>query len=111
MALTLDESQRMLHDSARSFIGERAPVAHLRRLRDSRDPDGFDRALWKEFASMGFSGVLVAEAHGGLGLGLVEAGIIIDAIGRSPIPTPFFATTVLGATPLATPHRPDPRAP
>ena len=59
MALTLDESQRMLQDSARSFIGERAPVAHLRRLRDSRDADGFDRELWREFAKMGFAGALV----------------------------------------------------
>jgi alkylation response protein AidB-like acyl-CoA dehydrogenase len=107
MALTLDESQRMLHDSARSFIGERAPVAHLRRLRDSRDPDGFDRALWQEFASMGFAGVLVPEAHGGLGLGLVEAGIIMENIGRSLMPSPFFATSVLGALALAGADHPD----
>jgi alkylation response protein AidB-like acyl-CoA dehydrogenase len=96
MALTLDESQRMLHDSARSFIGERAPVAHLRRLRDSRDPDGFDRDLWREFARMGFAGVLVPEAHGGLGLGMVEAGIILESIGRTLMPSPFLATSVLG---------------
>ena len=100
MALTLDESQRMLLDSARSFIGERAPVSHLRRLRDSRDPDGFDRALWREFADMGFAGVLVPEAHGGLGLGLVEAGIIQETIGRTLMPSPFFASAVLGARAL-----------
>lgn len=100
MALTLDESQRMLQDSARSFIGERAPVAHLRRLRDSRDPDGFDRELWREFARMGFAGVLVPEAHGGLGLGMVEAGIILESIGRTLMPSPFLATSVLGVRAL-----------
>ena len=100
MALTHDDSQRMLLDSARSFIGERAPVSHLRKLRDTRDPDGFDRGLWREFAEMGFAGVLVPEAQGGLGLGLVEAGIIQETIGRSLMPSPFFASAVLGARAL-----------
>ncbi len=107
MALTLDESQRMLLDSARSFIGERAPVAHLRKLRDSRDPDGFDRGLWREFASMGFAGVLVPEAQGGLGLGLVEAGVILETIGRTLMPSPFFATAVLGARALTLADAPE----
>ena len=97
MALTLDDSQRMLLDSARSFIGERAPIAHLRKLRDSRSADGFDRGLWREFADMGFAGVLVPEAQGGMGLGLVEAGVIMETIGRTLMPSPFFATAVLGA--------------
>ncbi|HPU54391.1 MAG TPA: acyl-CoA dehydrogenase family protein, partial [Burkholderiaceae bacterium] len=97
MALTLDDSQRMLLDSARSFIGERAPIAHLRKLRDSRSADGFDRGLWNEFAEMGFAGVLVPEAQGGMGLGLVEAGVIMETIGRTLMPSPFFATAVLGA--------------
>jgi alkylation response protein AidB-like acyl-CoA dehydrogenase len=101
MALSLDESQRLLLDSARSFIGERAPIAHLRRLRDSRDPDGIDRELWREFARMGFAGVLVPEAHGGLGLGLVEAGIIAECLGRTLAPSPFFASAVLGVSALA----------
>ena len=101
MALTLDDSQRMLLDSARSFIGERAPIAHLRKLRDSRSPDGFDRGLWREFAEMGFAGVLVPEAQGGMGLGLVEAGILMETIGRTLMPSPFFATAVLGARAFA----------
>ena len=72
-------------------------LAHLRKLRDSRSPDGFDRGLWREFAEMGFAGVLVPEAQGGMGLGLVEAGILMETIGRTLMPSPFFATAVLGA--------------
>jgi hypothetical protein len=41
MTLLLNEEQSMLRDSARSFLAENAPVAQLRRLRDSRDPAGF----------------------------------------------------------------------
>jgi alkylation response protein AidB-like acyl-CoA dehydrogenase len=76
-------------------------VAQLRALRDSVDEDGFLRALWKNFAEMGFTGVLVPEAYGGLGLGQVEAGAIMEAIGRNLASVPFFSTAVLGASVLA----------
>ena len=43
----------MLRDSARGLITDKAPVSHLRRLRDAKDATGFSRELWKEFAEMG----------------------------------------------------------
>ena len=55
MALVLSEEQSMLRDSARGLISDKAPVSHLRQLRDSKDPTGFSRELWKTFAEMGFS--------------------------------------------------------
>src|SRR6516225_6113310 len=59
MALLLNEEQSMLRDSARGLISDKAPVSHLRALRDSRDSIGFSRELWKSFAEMGFAGLLV----------------------------------------------------
>ena len=61
MALVLTEEQSMLRDSARGLISDKAPVLHLRQLRDARDATGFSRELWKAFAEMGFSGLLVPE--------------------------------------------------
>jgi alkylation response protein AidB-like acyl-CoA dehydrogenase len=101
MSFVLDQEQTMLRDSARAFVGERAPVSHLRALRDRNDPDGYDPALWKEFAEMGFAGILVPEAHGGQGLGPIEAGIVMEEIGRTLAPTPFLSTAVLGATAIS----------
>src|SRR5947209_18286707 len=100
MALVLDEQQAMCQASARNFIADKAPVAHLRKLRDSRDADGFSRDLWKEFAEMGFTGVLVPEDHSGLGLGNVEAGTIMEEIGRNLTPSPFLSTAVVGVSAL-----------
>ena len=100
MALVLNEEQTMLRDSARVFIGEKSPVSRLRALRDARDADGFSRELWREFAAMGFAGVLVPEAHGGAGLGHVEAGVVMEEIGRTLAATPFLSTSVLAATAL-----------
>jgi alkylation response protein AidB-like acyl-CoA dehydrogenase len=100
MALILNEEQTLVRDSARSFLADKAPVAHLRKLRDTRDPDGFSRELWKAFAEMGFCGILIPESAGGAGLGYVEAGIIMEEIGRNLTPSPFLATALLGATAL-----------
>jgi alkylation response protein AidB-like acyl-CoA dehydrogenase len=94
MPLFLDDEQTMLRDSARAFVGETAPIAHMRDLRDGKNPDGFSRDLWKQFAEMGFPGILIGEAHGGLGLGAVEAGIVLEEIGRNLTPSPFLATAV-----------------
>ncbi len=100
MALVLTEEQSMLRDSARGLISDKAPVSHLRQLRDSKDETGFSRDLWKEFAEMGFSGLLVPENFGGSGLGAVEAGIVMEEIGRTLMPSPFLATGVVAASAL-----------
>jgi alkylation response protein AidB-like acyl-CoA dehydrogenase len=101
MALVLTEEQSMLRDSARGLISDKAPVSHLRRLRDAKDETGFSRELWEDFAEMGFSGLLIPEQFGGSGLGSVEAGIVMEEIGRTLMPSPFLATSVLAASALA----------
>src|SRR6202012_752623 len=101
MALVLTEEQSMLRDSARGLISDKAPVSHLRHLRDSKDATGFSRELWKEFAEMGFAGLLVGEDFGGSGLGLVEAGVVMEEIGRTLMPSPFLSTAVLAASALS----------
>jgi alkylation response protein AidB-like acyl-CoA dehydrogenase len=101
MPLVLTEEQSMLRDSARGLISDKAPVSHLRQLRDSNDATGFSRELWRAFAEMGFSGLLVPEAFGGSGLGCVEAGVVMEEIGRNLMPSPFLSTAVVAASALS----------
>jgi alkylation response protein AidB-like acyl-CoA dehydrogenase len=101
MALVLTEEQSMLRDSARGLIGDKAPVSHLRQLRDSKDATGFSCDLWRAFAEMGFSGLLVPETFGGSGLGYVEAGVVMEEIGRTLMPSPFLSTAVVAASALS----------
>jgi alkylation response protein AidB-like acyl-CoA dehydrogenase len=91
----------MLRDSARGLISDKAPVAHLRKLRDSKDATGFSPELWATFAEMGFCGLLIPEQFGGSGLGCVEAGVVMEEIGRTLMPSPFLATGVLAASALS----------
>ncbi|MBN8807164.1 MAG: acyl-CoA dehydrogenase family protein [Sphingomonas sp.] len=94
MPLYLNDEQAMLRDTAKDFVAEHAPVQHMRHLRDANDVTGFSRDLWKQFAEMGFTGILIGEDQGGLGLGHVEAGVVLEEIGRNLSPSPFLATAV-----------------
>ena len=94
MPLYLNDEQTMLRDTAKDYVAEHAPVSHLRALRDAKDPTGFSRDLWKSFGEMGFTGILIPEADGGMGLGHVEAGVVLEEIGRNLSPSPFLTTSV-----------------
>jgi alkylation response protein AidB-like acyl-CoA dehydrogenase len=94
MPLYLNEDQTMLRESAREFVAEQMPVSHMRALRDADDATGFDPKLWKQFAEMGFTGILIGEDQGGLGLGHVEAGVVLEEIGRNLSPSPFLSTAI-----------------
>ncbi|HEU0066734.1 MAG TPA: acyl-CoA dehydrogenase [Sphingomonas sp.] len=100
MPLYLDEDQAALQDTIRDFVADAAPVSHMRGLRDANDPAGFSRDLWKQFAEMGFTGLMIEEAHGGLGLGHVEAGVVLEEIGRNLSPSPFLNTAVAAVAAL-----------
>ena len=94
MPLFLNDEQTMLRDTAKDFVAEHGPVSHMRALRDANDATGFSRDLWKQFAEMGFNGILIGEDDGGLGLGHVEAGVVLEEIGRNLSPSPFLATAI-----------------
>jgi alkylation response protein AidB-like acyl-CoA dehydrogenase len=95
MPLYLNEDQSMLRDTARGFMAEEGAIAkQLRHWRDKGCNDGFGHGLWKQFAEMGFTGILIDEADGGLGLGHVEAGIVLEEIGRNLTPSPFLISAV-----------------
>ena len=56
---------------------------------------GEDHALWKTLCELGLEGLLVPESAGGLGLGVLDAAVIAEALGHHVIPAPFLGTAVL----------------
>ncbi|MXO97276.1 acyl-CoA dehydrogenase [Erythrobacter aquimaris] len=101
MPLYHDDDQAMLAETASQFMAEEGAIAkQLRHWRDRDCKDGFGHGLWKQFAEMGFTGMLVSEDDGGLGMGSYEAGIVLEEIGRNLTPSPFLASSVLAATAL-----------
>lgn len=61
----------------------------------------YDAALWQTLAEAGLLGLAIPEAQGGLGLGLLELGLLLEQQGRTLAPLPLHATLVLGALPIA----------
>src|SRR4051794_41704076 len=73
----------------------------------AEDPRGFTDAFWDQVAAMAWPGLLVPEEHGGLGLGVVDMVVVLEEMGRLPLPGPFFSSAVvatLAATRLGATH-------
>jgi alkylation response protein AidB-like acyl-CoA dehydrogenase len=90
--LVLTEDQRALAENAREVMDGLAPVARHRLHRDAQrtyDPD-----LWIQLIELGWAGLLVSEADGGLGMDLADLAVVMEAIGRNLAATPFLSNTV-----------------
>ena len=98
MAMVLNEEAGMLKDAAKGFLTDSAPVSQLRKLRDDKSADGFDRKTWSAMAEMGWTSVLVPEDFGGVEMGYVAAGVIAEEMGRTLTASPYLSTAIMGAT-------------
>ena len=96
MDLTPSDEQRLLRESADRFVNETYTADHRRRV--AGDPLGFSAEIWKQFAELGWLALPIAEAHGGLGGGAVEVGLLMEAFGRGLVSEPYLSTVVIGAS-------------
>lgn len=93
MDFTFSADQDALRDAVRSFLTNEAPMAYVRAM--AEDERGFTDEMWARIADMGWPGLLVPEAQGGLGLELVDMVVVMEEMGRLPFPGPFFSSGVL----------------
>jgi alkylation response protein AidB-like acyl-CoA dehydrogenase len=96
----LSEEQSMLRDAAKSWVSEKSPVTAFRKLRDSGNADGFDRAAWREMAEMGWAGIVIPEEFGGSGLGYLTLGLVLEETGRTLTASPLVSTALNATTAL-----------
>ncbi len=101
MQLVLTEDQELLAKTAADFVSQHSPVSRMRQLRDSKDPLGFSRELWREMAGLGWVGIPFSEGVGGAGMGLAELAVVLEALGRNLAPEPFLSTVLLAGQVLA----------
>ena len=86
MDFSLSTDQEALKDGVRSFCEARLSIAELRELEER----GLDRALWAEYAEMGLLGLRASEEAGGVGLGMAEAVLVFEELGRCVAPGPLL---------------------
>jgi len=98
MRFDLSQDQKMLVDTAASFAKKSSPVARARRLR--ADPRGFEPAVWKQMAELGWLGLCLPEQVGGFAGRFIDLALVIQQLGATLVPEPILPTVVLGGTAL-----------
>ena len=98
MDLAFTEEQDMLRDAVSGLCADAADS--VRALED--DPKGYDEAFWQGLAAMGLTGLMTPEALGGSGMGLLDAVVVYEELGRSLVPSPHLASSVVAGGVLAT---------
>ena len=93
------EEQEMLRESVRRFVEENAPVDFVRAQWD--DPAGVTAAVWSGLADLGTTGLLVPEAFGGVGLSVLDMGVVLEELGRVVHPGPFLSSALVATRLIA----------
>jgi len=96
----LTEEQALLKEQAKSWARDEAPVSKFREMRDSGNEFGFDKATWAGIAEMGWAGVVVPEEFGGVDMGYLTLGVVLEELGRQLTASPLVASGLVGATAL-----------
>lgn len=109
MNLVFSDEQRIIRDETRRFLADRSSSERLRRVVETGT--GFDADLWTTVAGeLGWCAMAIAEEHGGLGLGLTELAILMEAAGERLTAIPLWSTVCASAPMLAAVAREDARA-
>jgi alkylation response protein AidB-like acyl-CoA dehydrogenase len=90
MNFDLSKAQKLLQQSARDFLARECGPERVRQLMASEKAD--DDELWRAMADQGWTGLLVPEEQGGLGLSLVDLIAVTEEMGRACLPGPFLST-------------------
>ncbi|MCS6987484.1 MAG: acyl-CoA/acyl-ACP dehydrogenase [Sphingomonadaceae bacterium] len=107
MDFGLSPEQRMFQESLGRHLAEASP---LEVVRQARQPSFDPNRLVPGLAALGVAGLLVPEAHGGLGLGVLDAALAAEMLGRAAAPAPFVAAFVMAPLALALAGSPEQQA-
>ncbi len=95
MDFDLSKPQKLLKESARALLARACGPGRVRELMGTET--AHDEGLWREMAEQGWTGLVVPEAEGGLGLGLVETAAVAEEMGRACLPGAFLSTLFAAA--------------
>ncbi len=93
----LNEEQTMLRNMAHEWVNDKAPVSAFRAVRNASPPEGYDPALYREMAEMGWAGIIIPEAQGGSDFGYLSLGLVLEELGRTLVAHPLGASASAAA--------------
>jgi alkylation response protein AidB-like acyl-CoA dehydrogenase len=92
MDFEFSDEQFALRETVRRFVTDRAPLSYVRAM--LVDDRGTTDDVWHALAGLGATGLLVPDAHGGGGMGMVDMGVVLEELGRGVHPGPFLSSAV-----------------
>lgn len=87
MDFELSDDQVALAEGIAKLCAGRVPPDRLREL---EHVGGIDRDLWRELGDAGVFALRLPEDAGGVGLGMAEAGVVFQELGRALVPGPLI---------------------
>ena len=94
MEMGLTEIQQMLKTSAQEYLARECPTTLVREMEE--DERGYPDDLWRQITSLGWAGVPFPEMYGGTGGDFLDLAVLLEEMGRSLVPSPYFSSVVLG---------------
>lgn len=95
MDFSLSDDQRLLCDSLNRVLDDLVTVDLIR----THAKGEADESVWQALIELGVPGLAISQSCGGSGLGMLEAALVAECLGRHAAPTPFIASCVIA--PLA----------
>ena len=96
MNFSITDEQEMVRDTFARFLDDHSSMARVR----AAMPSGFDAELWRGLAELGAFAIRVPESAGGMGLGLFDAALVMEEVGRTlasgPVAEALVAARLLG---------------
>ena len=91
MDLQPTELQELLRSNAEDFLSREVPSSRVRETQESGEPDS---ALWAQLVDLGWTGLPIAEEHGGQGGSLLDLSVVIEQLSRFAVLSPFVTTAL-----------------
>jgi alkylation response protein AidB-like acyl-CoA dehydrogenase len=97
MDFDFSDDQEQLRDAARKWVDKAYTFDRRRSITSAGSSAGFSREAYSEMAALGLTGLYVPDTHDGLGLGPVDAMVVMEELGRGIVLEPLGQTLIAGA--------------
>ena len=98
MNFSLSAEQELLKKELRHFLETECPKSVVKKLEATEL--GYSPEMWKKMADLGWLGLMLPEAYGGVGGSLLDLAVLLEEVGRATAPSPIFSTIVMGVLPI-----------
>jgi alkylation response protein AidB-like acyl-CoA dehydrogenase len=97
MYFGLSEEQSFFQDNVKKYLQEHATMDNIKHI-TSGDEKNLSAEIHQGLLNLGINGLLIPEEFGGLGLDLLFATVVSEALGGGVGPTSFIAPYVMAPT-------------